>query len=979
MILNPAITPRVYGVPAGSGFPEAVVQGLTEGFRDHPPEILASAHLIVTTRNMARSIRAHFDEGPALLLPKIALLSDFGEETGIAGVPDPVSTLKRRFELVRLISALLDTQPDIAPRTSLYDLADSLAELMDEMHGEDVSPNLIRKLDISDQSGHWKRIQSFLGIVSDFFDSSIHEPDSKTRQNLVLRHYSKLWAETPPKHPVFIAGSTGSRGSSRQLMKTIAKLPKGAVILPGFDFEMPGYAWDALLADSNSQDHPQYRFARLMTELNGHPLDVKPWPGCKSVNNNRSRLLSLALRPAPVTDQWMIEGPKLRDIAFSATERITFLEAPSARKEALVIAMRMRKAVNDRKTVALVTDDRDLSRRVTCALDHWKIIPNDSARKPLHQTLQGRFTRHLTDLFRNRLGTELLLTILKHPMAHSGGGRSWHLGHTRNLEIHLRKRGVPYPAAKDIMQWTHRRRGKTVIPWAKWVCSCLIGQESEDARPLADRVSYHIKLIEKISSGSIGGISRLWETTDGQAVQNAILEIQANARFAGDLDAADYSSLFLSVLSSKYADVVSGSGSGIYILGAREAFAQKADMYILAGLNEGAWPTLPRTDPWLNRSLRQQAGLLMPERKIGLSAHDFQQASLGSEVWLTRSLRSDDAETVPSRWINRLVNLLTGLPDGAGVKALHGMRSRGRHWLDLADMFEKPDAIRPAFRPSPCPPVLARPKKLSVTEIRTLIRDPYAIYARHVLGLKPLDPLKPEPDALLRGVVLHVVLENVIKASIDNDSPLTRESLLNEAIRVAKEKVQWATARSMLCARMERVADHFLAGEQARQAIARPEMLEVKGSANIPELDFTITAKADRIDVDESGRFHIYDYKTGAPPSKADQLSFDKQLLIEAALAEIVGFGDFPPSKVERAVYIGLGGNPKDINAPLESEPVAEIWKNLRNLLTAYMNPIRGYTSRRAIQKKGDSGNYDHLARFGEWEISDNPVAEILE
>ncbi|MCY4207457.1 MAG: double-strand break repair protein AddB [Roseovarius sp.] len=978
MILDPAISPRVYGVPAGAEFPEAVVLGLREGFLDHPPEVLASARLIVTTRNMARSIRAHFDEGPALLLPKITLLSDFGDETGIPGIPDPVSPLKRRLELAGLISALLDARPDMAPRTSLYDLADSLSELMDEMHGEDVSPDLIGKLDIADQSGHWKRIQSFLGIVGEFFDSGIHEPDSKTRQNLVMRHYSRLWTETPPNRPVLIAGSTGSRGSSRQLMKTVAKLPKGAVILPGFDFEMPRSAWDALLADPNSQDHPQHRFARLMTELDGHPVDVKPWPGSKSASNDRGRLISLALRPAPVTDQWMIEGPKLRDIAFPATEKITFVEAPSARKEALAIAMRMRKAVNDGETAALLTDDRDLARRVVCALDHWDIIPNESARKPLHHTLQGRFARHLADLFRNRLGTEHLLTVLKHPMAHSGGGRSWHLGHARNLEIHLRKRGMPYPAAGDIMKWTHGRRGKTVIPWAKWVCSCLIGLESGDALPLAERVSHHIELAEKISSGSMGGASRFWETNDGRAVRNAIFELEENARFSANLDAADYSSLFLSVLSGKYADPASGSGSGIYILGSREAFAQKADLYILAGLNEGAWPTAPGTDPWLNRALRRQAGLLMPERKIGLSAHDFQQASLGSEVWLTRSLRSDDAETVPSRWINRLVNLLTGLPDGAGTDALRDMRSRGTRWLDLADMFEESEAIPPAIRPSPCPPVPARPKKLSVTEIRTLIRDPYAIYARHVLGLKPLDPLKPEPDALLRGVVLHAVFENVIKASIDNDATPTRESLVTETIRVSEEKIQWAAARSILRARMERVADHFLAGEQARQAMARPKMLEVKASANLPELDFTITAKADRIDVDESGGFHIYDYKTGAPPSKARQLSFDKQLLIEAALAEIAGFGDFPPSRVERAVYIGLGGNPADVNAPLETEPVSEVWKNLGYLIAAYMNPVRGYTSRRAMRLKGESGNYDHLARFGEWEISDKPVSEIL-
>jgi len=152
---------------------------------------------------------------------------------------------------------------------------------------------------------------------------------------------------------------------------------------------------------------------------------------------------------------------------------------------------------------------------------------------------------------------------------------------------------------------------------------------------------------------------------------------------------------------------------------------------ILGGLNDGTWPEAPAPDPWLNRKMRSDAGLLLPERRIGLSAHDYQQAIAAPQVWITRAIRSDEAETVPSRWLNRLGNLLGGLGDAGGPEAWTEMRTRGQHWLDQVTALEEITRVPPAPRPSPRPPMAARPRDLSVTEIKRLIRDPYAVYAKH--------------------------------------------------------------------------------------------------------------------------------------------------------------------------------------------------------------------------------------------------------
>ena len=119
-----------------------------------------------------------------------------------------------------------------------------------------------------------------------------------------------------------------------------------------------------------------------------------------------------------------------------------------------------------------------------------------------------------------------------------------------------------------------------------------------------------------------------------------------------------------------------GTDRTICIRGSREAREVQADLVILAGLNEGIWPQPAAPDPWLSRQMRLKLGLLLPERQIGLAAHDFQQALAARQVILTRATRDDEAQTVPSRWLDRLINLMTGLEGETGaVQAMQGSRA----------------------------------------------------------------------------------------------------------------------------------------------------------------------------------------------------------------------------------------------------------------------------------------------------------------
>ena len=972
-------TPRIFAIPPGCDFSVTFLNGLKNRLSTAPVEAIARVEIYVNTHRTKRRLTQLLQAGPPTLMPQIRVLTDLAQSANIAGhIPAAISPLRRRLELSRAIALLLDKEPDLAPRTAIYDLADSLAGLMDEMHGEGVSVDRVLSLDISsDFSAHWNRSLQFLKVLGPYF-ADRSEPDAETRQRLVIEHLGRVWAKAPPQHPVLVAGSTGSRGATALFMQAVQNLPQGAVILPGFDFDLPNSVWRAFGDPMVSADHPQAGISKLLASLSSDPAAVQHWTDSQPSNPDRNRLISLALRPAPVTDQWLDEGPKLGNLE-GATNQISLIEAPTQRDEALAIALRLRKAAQDGKHATLISPDRNLTRQVTAALQRWNILPDDSAGRPLPLTPPGTFLRLTSALFGRQLTNEALLILLKHPLTHTGGRRGDHLLWTRDLELGHLRGGAPFVDFDDLQRWANNRRDNSdILIWINWLRDCLKPLPDIGVRDLPTVAALHRQCAERLSKGSAPDASEgeLWLKESGIEAAQTFADIEQNADAAGDFSPGEYDALLRSVLGRAEVRESITPHPLISIWGTLEARVQGADTVILGGLNEGVWPSMPSPDPWLNRIMRRDAGLLLPERRIGLSAHDFQQAIAAPEVILTRALRLGDAPAVASRWLNRLNNLLLGLGE-TGKSAVDQMRQRGQVWLDMAAELEKPaQNIDAEPRPSPLIPEHLHPKKLSVTRIKTLIRDPYAIYAQYVLRLRRLDPVRREPDALLRGQAIHTVMEDFVRSTLDGLPDDAKSQLIATAARIFNADVPWPATRRMWLARLARIAGDFVRDEKARRQRGNPMAFEAKGARSMDMPDFTLTATADRIDRLTDGRAVIYDYKTGTVPSKAQVVLFDKQLPLEGAIAQIGGFEGIPALDVAGLEYIGLGSGGKVQAQDLEDDLINETWAGLGRLLSAYRAGKVGYTSRARIEKLTDAGDYDHLARLGEWEDTDPAVAK---
>ena len=960
---------RVFGTYSGQAFPETLLEGLTTRLQGAAPEQWARVEVYVNTQRMQRRLAELFLQGPARLMPKFHLVTDLAHDPLLSDLPMPVPTLKRRLEIAQLVRKLIQRVEGLAPASAVFDLANSLADLMDEMQGEGIAPDVIEGLDISDFSGHWERALQFITIVQRYFEGG-EAPDKEARQRASVFALTQRWQESPPDHPILVAGSTGSRGTTFHLMKAVAGLPQGAVILPGFDFDMPRRVWAQLSDPKTSEDHPQYRFSRLLGALDLTSEQVIPWIESAPKAAARNRLVSLALRPAPVTFHWRQEGPYLTELD-QATQDITWLEAPNQRVEAKAIALRLRQAAELGQTAAVISPDRNLTRRIATALAAWNITPDDSAGIPLSLTAPGRFLLHVLDLAQPQLTSETLLVLLKHPLAHSGADRGQHLRNTRELELYLRRDGPAFLTAQTLLQWAETK--DHYRPWVDWINAKVFDRWPQGPQPLENWIAHHRTLAEGLSAGLVGDSGQLWEQAPGRDTKTEIENLTKYAPAAGDVDLTDYSAILRGVLNAGQTRNQNHVHSNILIWGTLEARVQSADLVILAGLNDGTWPEPPAPDPWLNRSLRLQAGLLLPERRIGLSAHDFQQAVGAKAVWLTRSIRSDDAETVPSRWLNRIENLLNGLEKPDDASWMDRMRARGNEWLGKVEALEAPQAAPPSIRPSVAPPVACRPESLSVTDIKHLIRDPYAIYAKRILDLKRLDSLTKSADAPLRGTVIHDLLEAFLQTGPWTNAEAAKATLLALAEERLQATVPWPAARRMWLARVVRFSEWFVTQEMVRQAQIVSTKTEIKGEIDLPELNFTLRGTADRIDLLNDGTAHIYDYKTGKPPTQAQQLHFDKQLLLEVEILRRGGFPGLGSLKVTGATYIGLDNAPTELPAPIDE---ADVWSDLSKLIRAYQSAEQGYAARRAMLKAEESSDYDHLARYGEW--STNQCATII-
>lgn len=1000
-------SPKVLNIPAGSAFADALAAGVIERW-GHDPLVLAKVRILLPNRRACRVTQEAFlrvSDARALLLPRLLPLGDLdadeleltsgevvADATAETEIPPAIPPLRRQLLLARLImkwgEATAGQEGVEAPsEDQAVRLAAELASLLDQVETEGLDLKDLKGLVPEKYAEHWKITLTFLEILSLQWPAIQAEQGCvglAERRRLLLEAQATAWRQTAPSDPVVVAGSTGSIPATAELINVVSRLPEGYVVLPGADLEASEAVWAAIGEDPS---HPQYGLHSLLARLEVDRDEVGDWSQSgKTFDRDpnaqqRAQLLATALLPAAVTPQWRetlaeLDPEEIR----SALEPLQRIDCPGASEEALVIALLMRETLEvDGQRAALVTPDRALARRVASELARWGLSVDDSAGQPLASTPPGSFLCLTAEMIAGGLEPLSALAALKHPLAAGNRARADYLALLQQTEK-LVWRGVrPAEGFEGLLTSLAEGDEAAAIEdakancfgFAQWLAEAAADFEhclEDPERSFAEIIDSHIAFMEALAaSDSESGAERIWLGDAGTALAGFVDELRDAATSLTGLSGRRYPALLSSLLEGRVVRQSFNSHPRLSILGPLEARLQHPDVMILGGLNEGTWPIEVDSGPWLSRPMRADFNLPSPERRIGLSAHDFAQAAAAPRVYMTRATRVEGTPTVPSRWLLRLEALLQGL------ELNDALVSEAPDWLSWAQMLDKPGRSLRGKPPAPKPPVKARPRRLSVTRIETWRRDPYALYAREILRLRPLDPIDADPGGAEKGTLIHEILERFLKTYPER-LPSDPEAKLLE---IGKTVFDQASVRPGLRAfwwpRFLRIAAWFATTEQSWREEARLSLAEQSGRLilNAPAGPFELTAKADRIDALRDGSYAILDYKTGRIPTDPEvEMGYAPQLPLEAAMFNASAFGDLRGEVSHLGYWRLTGGTTAGERKPLKqsARQLADAaLAGLESLVARFDQADTPYPAQPRHDRRLRFNDYAHLARIKEW------------
>lgn len=1034
---KPTPSPNVFSISPGSSFFTSMIDalidgGLVAGFDASDPASLATVTIYVPTRRTANGLKEAFlshlrQRGwPSLILPRIHVIGDIDEDLlplkvnlggddGFWSLPTAMDPLERRLIMTQLVHfwaqkqareiLQLDAdqrlQVSSTPSDAAY-LAIDLLALIDAVHREESDWSLLHELVPDDYGAYWQMSLEFLKIATQFWPSILAERDlvdPVERRNAVLA--SEITALKAHAGPVIAAGSTGSIPATSNLLMAVAHHPKGALILPGLDYHLDEESWAGLgcLHPKEGEGegvagHPQFNLKQLLDRLQINRSEVTKLGSVTPALTLRERLVSEALRPAESTDLWKVAladfPEEKRQIALAD---VALAKAANEQEEARICALALRETLADPgKKAALVTPDRALARRVMVELKRWQIDVEDSAGMPLGETPPALLMRLMLDCIFSHFEPVALLALIKHPLASFGMPRAEARRAARFIEVELLRGPQLGGGLRTLIAEFERKRSERCekdsehpLP-QNWdlaraflqhleislgAFEALVANATEPVT-LSRWLYAVIKSVEAIACNEEADPQRFYDEAAGRAMRSFFERLQSPASDDVLLGPRDLEPFLVAMMSG---ETVLDHGSGhsrLQLLGTLEARLMDVDRVVIGGLNEGSWPAQTKSDAWLSRPMRAGMKLEPPERRTGLAAHDFAQSMGRREVVLVRSEKTGGSPTVASRWILRLEAV-------AGLAANQAMTARGERYIRWARALDAPKDSKLIPRPNPKPSPDYRPRRLSVTEIETWIRDPYALYAKHVLGLRALDTIGSPPGGAEKGSIIHDVLGDFTQSW---DGPFNQKAY-EHLIALGREAFQkfenFPDLLAIWWPRFERIAHWFVFDwEMGREDEVASRFAEISGGTDLPMASgaFHLRGRADRLDIMKDGSLSVIDFKTGQPPSAKQVLpGFAPQLALEGYMAKLGGFKDIPTAiEVSDMAWIKLSGGRKagEIKTGIEKDHAAEdivelIGKRLLALIVAYDDPAKGYMSRAKPMFERFESPFDHLARVKEW------------
>lgn len=628
------------------------------------------------------------------------------------------------------------------------------------------------------------------------------------------------------------------------------------------------------------------------------------------------------------------------------------IESKNIYEEALDVAILAKLHLDKGKRVQILSTNKTFNKILKKNLERWNIIPDDSAGEAFSNTAEYEIFLRILNCFSERFSLISVIDLLS--FLKSG----W--TELSDFVLFCKKKAIVPKSFRNAFLDFMNTTGNKDYPD---ICNILV-KESE----LVFKQSFQ---------NSNETLRYIWsiflKITDVNYLDKANIEligkivdlISKILEKANEVSLNDCKFLFENISSKFSIRTPYGYTPNISLLAPIEGQLLDSDVYIICEFNDSAW-SVKNSHFLLSYELQKKIGLNWADRRNSNLVDSLARITAkDGDIYFCRSIFKDRNTQKISHLVSRnftpennLMREISFIKD-----KLRELNTEGKEYLlNVNSNIGINDSCQSI-------------ESLSVSDIDSLINNPYEFYARKILNLHELSLLDNSNNvAKIKGVIVHKSIENMHKKTIEFSANLFKKYFKQNVY----ELIKYTDVDTILFEDWILKIDNIANFLDKINTTAFKTFVEIPGCYEIKLSNgrkIKIKCIADKLQQDMDGSLVISDYKTGQLPLVSAISDFTHpQVIIEGLIAINKGFNIQNVSCIKDLRLIQLGGTVSSLNEIKICETKAlQHCENLNEFIIEREKILKSVLERYFVNCENFSPNdsayynvYSHLARIKE-------------
>lgn len=570
--------------------------------------------------------------------------------------------------------------------------------------------------------------------------------------------------------------------------------------------------------------------------------------------------------------------------------------------------------LDGKKSIAIISEDRKLSRRLRALVERSNIQLKDNAGWSLATTQAATIIERWLECIEEDFNAYPLLDCLKSPFINitraALGDDATDADFTKNIYRFEHDLIFHENVSANIEQYKYKlkQRLKRLTHWPQNSYQSLMSTLDFVASTAAPLVNLYknksqMKLSEFLTAlldslEKLGIIGCYQADAAGQVLLTTFEEIKQSIEYS-DPELSWYDCriwLGMSLESQHFTPLTNNANVQLMTL-AQSAY-QNFDSIIFAATESQHFPGTADTSPFFNQAVRASLELNTWEQQYRQRHELFNRALLSAPEILFTARVEDKGEEIPiSPWLELLMNFYQLAYDSKPANTLLRQLIVTDNEISICDDSSLPALSR---QPAPSIPEELVPQRLSASAYQRIINCPYQYFSADGLSLKPLEELSDELKKADYGERIHLILQvfhnghkyygDAFNAVISDSNRARAEQYLTTlSEKIFLSDLENNVLHKSWLMRWKKHIPSYISWQIKHQLDWNTYLSEKNIEVRLDDTDkssITIYGRLDRIDCNENNTHAIIDYKTGKTSRQEDVDSGENVQLSTYALLD---------------------------------------------------------------------------------------------